>query len=110
MVFLVAQLVKNLPANTGNPREAGSSPGPGRSPGEGNGNVLWYFLPGESHGQTSLVGYSPWGPKESGALSTCTLQGKLWKFLAATLLTSLLSLFFSRYQIDLLIFLSVSAM
>ena len=23
------------------------------------------FLPGESHGQTSLVGYSPWGCKES---------------------------------------------
>ena len=21
-------------------------------------------LPGESHGQRSLVGYSPWGPKE----------------------------------------------
>ena len=23
------------------------------------------FLPGKSHGQRSLVGYSPWGPKES---------------------------------------------
>ena len=23
------------------------------------------FLPGESHGQKSLVGYSPWGRKES---------------------------------------------
>ena len=23
------------------------------------------FWPGESHGQTSLAGYSPWGPKES---------------------------------------------
>ena len=23
------------------------------------------FLPGESHGQRSLVGYIPWGPKES---------------------------------------------
>ena len=23
------------------------------------------FLPGESHGQRSLVSYSPWGPKES---------------------------------------------
>ena len=23
------------------------------------------FLPGESHGQKSLVGYSPWGSKES---------------------------------------------
>ena len=24
------------------------------------------LLPGESHGQRSLVGYSPWGRKESG--------------------------------------------
>ena len=32
--------------------------------GEGNGNPL--FLPGKSHGQRSLVGYSPWGRKESG--------------------------------------------
>ena len=23
------------------------------------------FLPGDSHGQRSLAGYSPWGPKES---------------------------------------------
>jgi len=25
------------------------------------------FLPGEFHGQRSLVGYSPWGGKESNA-------------------------------------------
>ena len=25
------------------------------------------YLPGESHGQRSLVGYSPWGHKESDA-------------------------------------------
>ena len=24
------------------------------------------FLPGKSHGQKSLVGYSPWGPKRVG--------------------------------------------
>ena len=37
------------------------------------GNIPWrrkwqltpVFLPGESHGQESLVGYSPWGHKES---------------------------------------------
>ena len=34
-------------------------PGLGRSPGEGNGNLLQYSLPGESHGQRNLVGYSP---------------------------------------------------
>ena len=40
-------------------------PGLGRVPGEGNGNPLQYSLPGESHGWRSLVGYSPWGHKES---------------------------------------------
>ena len=25
---------------------------------------IWVFLPGESHGQRSLVGYGPWGHKE----------------------------------------------
>ena len=43
---------------------AGSIPGSGRSPGEGNGNPAPVFQPVESHGQTSLVGYSPWGRKE----------------------------------------------
>ena len=35
----VAQVVKNPPANAG---DAGSTPGSGRSPGEGNGNPLQY--------------------------------------------------------------------
>ena len=48
--------------NAGDP---GSIPGLGRSPGEGNGNPTLVFLPGKSHGQRSLVGYSPWGRKES---------------------------------------------
>jgi len=32
-------VVKNQPANAG---DSGSIPGSGRSPGEGNGNPLWY--------------------------------------------------------------------
>ena len=40
--------------------DSGSIPGSGRSPGEGNGNPLQYFCLGKSHGQRSLVGYSPW--------------------------------------------------
>ena len=47
--------------NSGDP---GSIPGLGRSPGEGNGYPLQLFLPGESHGQRSLVGYSQRGHKE----------------------------------------------
>ena len=33
-------VVKNMPANAGDVRDAGSVPGLGRSPGEGNGNPL----------------------------------------------------------------------
>ena len=46
--------------NTGDP---GSIPGLGRLP-EG-GTPTPVFLPEESHGQRSLVGYSPWDCKES---------------------------------------------
>ena len=50
-------MVKNLPANA---RESGSIPGSGRSPRGGYDNPSTpVFLPGESHGQGSLVGYSP---------------------------------------------------
>ena len=38
----VALMVKNLPANARNVRDAGSTPGSGRSPGEGHGNPLQY--------------------------------------------------------------------
>ena len=51
------------PCNMGDP---GLVPGLGRSLEEGNGNPLTAFLPGESPGQRSLVGYSPWGPKRVG--------------------------------------------
>ena len=60
--FYLAQRLKRLPASACNAGELGSIPGSGTSPGEGNGNP---FLPGESHGQRSLVGYSPRGRKES---------------------------------------------
>ena len=48
--------------NAGDTGDLGSIPESGRSPGGGHGNL---FLPGESHGQRSLVGYSPWGHKDS---------------------------------------------
>ena len=53
----VALVVKNLPANSGDIRDAGSIPGSGRSLGGGHGNPL-QFLPEDSHGERSLVGYS----------------------------------------------------
>ena len=46
--------IKNPPAGAGNIRDAslGMEPTP-------------VFSPGESHGQRSLAGYSPWGRRES---------------------------------------------
>ena len=55
-------MLKNLPANTG---DMGSVPGSGISHGKGNWLPTPVFLPGKSHGQRSLAGYSPWGRKES---------------------------------------------
>ena len=57
---LLALVVKTLPVNAADIRDAGSKPG----------KMLWkrawqptpVFLPGESHGQRRLVGYSLWGP------------------------------------------------
>ena len=54
-------VVKNSPANAGDLRLI---PGLGRSPGGGHGNPP-VFLPGESHGQRSLEGYTLWSCKES---------------------------------------------
>ena len=48
--------------NAGDP---GSIPGSGRSPGEGKGNLLPYSCLENSMDGRSLVGYSPWGCKES---------------------------------------------
>ena len=49
----------------------GSIPGLGRSPEEENGSSI---LPGEFHGQRSLVGYSPWGCKESDMTELLTFS------------------------------------
>ena len=64
MASQVALVVKNLPANAGDIRDAGSTPGLGRSPGEGHGNPLQYSCLENPHGQRSLAGDSPWGQKE----------------------------------------------
>ena len=49
--FPGSSVVKNSPANAG---DAGSIPGSGRSPGEGNGNPLWYSCLG------SPMGWGAW--------------------------------------------------
>ena len=57
-------MVKNMLAKAGDSGDAGSIPGSGRFPGEGNGNPCPVFLPGECHGQRSLAGYSTEGHTE----------------------------------------------
>ena len=51
--------------STCNLEDLGLTPGLGRSPGAGHGNPLQYSCLENPHGQRSLVGYSPWGHKES---------------------------------------------
>ena len=71
-------MVKNLPALGG----------PGCSPWVGK--ILWgrewlptpIFLPGELHGQRSLMGYSLWGCKESYMTEQLTLSLFIYIFLA----------------------------
>ena len=60
--FPGGSVVKKPPANA---EDMSSIPVLGRSPGEGNANLLQYSCLENSHGQRSLAGYSPWGHKES---------------------------------------------
>ena len=48
-----------------NEGDLGSIPGSGRFPWRRKWQSTPVVLPGKSHGQRSLVGYSPWGRKES---------------------------------------------
>ena len=73
-ILLVAQLVKNLPAmqetqvqslGWGDPWRRKWQPTP-------------VFLPGESQGQRSLVGYSPWDRRESDTTAAKPPPGKYW--------------------------------
>ena len=69
----VVVVLKNLPA--GNIRDTGTIPGSGRFPGGGH---PWQptpvFLPGISHGQSSLTSFSPWD----------STIGHIWSNLAHT--------------------------
>ena len=45
-------------------RRHGFNPWVGKIPWKRKWQPTWVFLPGKSHGQRSLVGYSPWGHKK----------------------------------------------
>ena len=59
MGFPRQPLVKNLPDNAGDTRDAGLIPKSGRSSGGGKWQSTAVFLPEKFHGQRGLVGYSP---------------------------------------------------
>ena len=62
----MSQMVKNPPAMREIwVRSLGSIPGLGRSPGGGHGNPLQHSCLENPIRQRRLVGYSPWGCKES---------------------------------------------
>ena len=53
-----AQVVKNPPAHARDAREEGLIPGAGRSPGEGNGNLLQYSCPENSTDRGAWISFS----------------------------------------------------
>ena len=57
----MTQMVKNLPAM----QETPNDPWVGKIPWRRAWQPTPVFLPGKFHEQRSLVGYSPWGHKES---------------------------------------------
>ena len=74
--FPCGVVVKNFPANAGDAGERGFDPCVR--------NILWgracqptpVLLPGESHGQRSLTGYSPWGCKELNTIEWLSIYAQ----------------------------------
>ena len=58
-------MVKNPPARAADVRDVGLIPGSTEDPLEKEWQPTSVFLPGQFHSQRSLVGYCPWGHKES---------------------------------------------
>ena len=71
----MALVVKDAPANAGDIRDTGSIPGLGKIPWRRKWQPTQVFLLGESHGQRSLVGYSPQGHKDTTEVTEHTILG-----------------------------------
>ena len=78
--YLGGSVVKNPPAmqETWVWSLGPEDPGVGRIPWRRIWLPTLVFLPGKCHGQRSLVGYSPWGWKESDADMTEQLNSRVW--------------------------------
>ena len=67
--FILSPLwgIRGFPGGSDGKESACNAGDPGSIPGSGRRNwqLTPVFLPGESHGQRRLVGYSPWGHRES---------------------------------------------
>ena len=73
--FPGGSVIKNLPPSAADTGDAGLIPGLGRQPGVRTWLPTPVFLPGKSHGQRNVAGYSPWdgkGSNTTGQLSTHT--------------------------------------
>ena len=75
--FQVAQWLKNLPANAEDTRDHSWD---GKIPWRRKWQRTPIFLTGKFHGQRSLVGYSPWGHKESDSTEYTTTESGLLFF------------------------------
>ena len=69
--FSGGTVVKNLSANAGD-IDMCSDPWVGKMPWSRKQQTTPVFLPGKSHGQRSLVGYSPWNGKSQSRVGNFT--------------------------------------
>ena len=74
IAFQVAQMVNNLPAM----QETGFDPWAGKIPWRREWLPISVFCLENPHGQRSLVGYSPWGCKESGMTDWLSTRPCTW--------------------------------
>ena len=63
-------MVNNLPASAGDIKDTGFDPRVRDIPSRRKWQPTPVSLPGESHGQRNLVGYSPWGYRVGDDLAT----------------------------------------
>ena len=70
-------MVKNSGKEHRRRRRCGFDPWVGKIPQKKKWQSTTVFLPGESHGQKCLVGYSPWGHKESDTTEV-TSHSHIW--------------------------------
>ena len=70
-------MVKNPPAKAGETQRYWFDPWVGKIPWKRKWQPTPVFLPGKSHGQSSLADYSPWGRKESDLTEHTRMHGGL---------------------------------